>query len=506
MQWRRWGRRGVRAPPAGRRRPGGRRACTGRRCLHSHTATGKGLLVYACSGAGGGAVECARRLLAAGARVDGAPARGDDVCTLTPLQVACGVGNLELVQLLLSHGADPFLSTQLNDALCYSAAAQYGCYSAVAVCCAHGRRACLRAAVRGGARAAQAVLSLEEVLAEGAAAPPVRHPAFTKQQQRALHDAMYCAAETDHLDITLELHALGVPWSLHAWTLSLAAAADAALDSVIDQLLQDFLQVCPSDDSHYSKQFIYECLPLLFNILRYSKKEGTVLLLADILCACYGREPVPGVAQPPPPVAPAPARVDPSYVNNPSLADVTFRVEGRLFYGHKIVLVSESPRLRAMLAPARSSNEALPVANTAPPLVQINDIRYHIFEQVMKYLYSGGCSGLDIPETDVLEVLAAASFFQLLPLQRHCEARAAKSVDLHNLVSVYIHAKVYGATQLLEYCQGFLLQNMVALLTYDDSVKRLLFGKRLPGHNVLGALLVTLQKRIEARKNQAKNR
>ncbi|CAK1544775.1 unnamed protein product [Leptosia nina] len=463
-------------------------------------------LVYACSGAGAGgtgAVEAARRLLAAGARVDGAPARGEDVCTLTPLQVACGVGNLELVQLLLSHGADPFLSTQLNDALCYSAAAQYGCYSAVAVCCTHGRRACLRAAVRGGG--GRAVLSLEEVLAEGAPPAAGRPPPFSKQQQRALQDAMYCAAETDHLDITLELRALGVPWSLHAWTLSLAAAAEASLDHVIDQLLQDFLQVCPSDDSHYSKQFIYECLPLLFNILRYSKKEGTVLLLADILCACYGWEAVPAVREPPP-AAPAPARVDVSYVNNPSLADVTFRVEGRLFYGHKIVLVSESPRLRAMLAPTRNSTDAIPPANTTPPLVQINDIRYHIFEQVMKYLYSGGCSNLDIPESDVLEVLAAASFFQLLPLQRHCEARAAKSVDLHNLVSVYIHAKVYGATQLLEYCQGFLLQNMVALLTYDDSVKRLLFGKRLPGHNVLGALLTTLQKRIESRKNQAKSR
>lgn len=44
-------------------------------------------------------------------------------------------------------------------------------------------------------------------------------------------------------DITLELRALGVPWSLHAWTLSLAAAAEASLDHVIDQLLQDFLQV-----------------------------------------------------------------------------------------------------------------------------------------------------------------------------------------------------------------------------------------------------------------------
>lgn len=38
------------------------------------------------------------------------------------------MGNLELVQLLLAHGADPFLSTQRTDALCYSAAAQYGCY------------------------------------------------------------------------------------------------------------------------------------------------------------------------------------------------------------------------------------------------------------------------------------------------------------------------------------------------------------------------------------------
>lgn len=77
------------------------------------------------------------------------------------------------------------------------------------MCCSHGRRACLRAAVRGGARGsgAGAVLSLEEVLAEGASGGPAstagRPPSFTKQQQRALQDAMYCAAETDHLGKTL---------------------------------------------------------------------------------------------------------------------------------------------------------------------------------------------------------------------------------------------------------------------------------------------------------------
>lgn len=60
--------------------------------------------------------------------------------------------------------------------------------------------------------------------------------------------------------------------------------------------------------------------------------------------------------------------------------------------------------------------------------------------------------------------------------------------------------------QLLEYCQGFLLQNMFALLTYDDSVKRLLFAKKLPNHDVLAGLLLTLQARIKARRSHQQNK
>lgn len=74
-----------------------------------------------------------------------------------------------------------------------------------------------------------------------------------------------------NLDITVELRALGVPWTLHCWMHALAAAHELRLDAVIDQLLQDFLQVCPDD---YSSQFVTECLPLLFNIFRYSKVRG----------------------------------------------------------------------------------------------------------------------------------------------------------------------------------------------------------------------------------------
>jgi len=78
------------------------------------------------------------------------------------------------------------------------------------------------------------------------------------------------------IDITMELRGLKVGWTLHCWMHSLATAHEMRLDSVIDQLLQDFLQVCPDD---YSTQFVQECLPLLFNIFRYSKVKNYTLFI-----------------------------------------------------------------------------------------------------------------------------------------------------------------------------------------------------------------------------------
>ena len=48
-----------------------------------------------------------------------------------------------MIQLLLSYGANPYLSTLMKDSLCYSGAAQRGCYAAIAVAAAHGQRAVL---------------------------------------------------------------------------------------------------------------------------------------------------------------------------------------------------------------------------------------------------------------------------------------------------------------------------------------------------------------------------
>lgn len=47
-------------------------------------------------------------------------------------------------------------------------------------------------------------------------------------------------------------------------------------------------------------------------------------------------------------------------------------MEGEIFYGHKIILVTASPRFHSLL------NSKLSDGNTAT--IQINDIRYRIFQ------------------------------------------------------------------------------------------------------------------------------
>lgn len=58
-------------------------------------------------------------------------------------QVAAAGGHTDMMTLLLSYGANPYLSTLMKDSLCYSGAAQRGCYAAIAVAAAHGQKTIL---------------------------------------------------------------------------------------------------------------------------------------------------------------------------------------------------------------------------------------------------------------------------------------------------------------------------------------------------------------------------
>lgn len=171
--------------------------------IHPETQHWTAITFAACRGN----YATARILLERGASVEGGATLGDDKCTLTPLQVSCGSGSLDVVALLLSHGANAFLSTQHKDLLCFSGTAQRGCYSAISVAAAHDQRKTLRKLLSHPlAPVSREVLSLEEMLAEGDSS--ARNgadrqnevpPTLSKTQIKCLQEAMYHSAENNHL-------------------------------------------------------------------------------------------------------------------------------------------------------------------------------------------------------------------------------------------------------------------------------------------------------------------
>lgn len=489
-----------------------------------------------CYAAIGGHYKVARYLLERGANADAGST--DEICSETPLQLASGAGNVRMVELLMANGASPFKSTSPESgALGLPSTGQAGNPSPVAVAAIHGHRRLLHIMIthclafnRSREQVHQdeddnEVLSLAEILAEGVndhhaedknksnMGNTIKN--FTKAQIRKLQEAMYHSSECANIELTLDLRNLGVPWTPYTWVQTLRLAHDNQIIPMVNELLQDFTSDWIDD---HSRSFLADtALPLLFHIFRTCKNEGSILILADIFALCCsngqgGNHRIElQVSSTSNDFKDTPPRIDARFVNNPELSDVQFRVEGRIFYAHKLALISASPRFQSMLnsrfcqqqnlencgsVNSNSSNNS----NSNSSVLQINDIRYDIFHLVMTYLYNGGgLNQLQVEPTDVLELMAAANFFQLPGLLRYCEMLCSKLVELDNIVSYYIHAKVYSALDLLEYCETFLLKNLVALLTYDDSVKRLVFGKKLQNHDVLGGLLLNVQKRVRGK-------
>ena len=74
-------------------------------------------------------------------------------------------------------------------------------------------------------------------------------------------------------------------------------------------------------------------------VFRTNKSEGTTLFLADVLSACYGKDTIDKIVFSDTTDdlrAGGAPRIDPKFVNNPELSDIQFRVEGRIFYAHKL--------------------------------------------------------------------------------------------------------------------------------------------------------------------------
>lgn len=176
--------------------------------IHPETQQWTAMTFAACRGN----YAAVRLLLERGGHVEGGARLSEDKCTLTPLQVSSGSGSVEVVSLLLAHGAHAFLSTQQKDSFCFSGTAQRGCYSSISVAAAHGQRASLRKLLSHPlAPGSREVLSLEEMLAEGDSSTRTAidrqndaPPSLNKTQIKCLQEAMYHSAENNHLGMYVQ--------------------------------------------------------------------------------------------------------------------------------------------------------------------------------------------------------------------------------------------------------------------------------------------------------------
>ncbi|GLT78481.1 hypothetical protein SLA2020_500150 [Shorea laevis] len=135
------------------------------------------------------------------------------------------------------------------------------------------------------------------------------------------------------------------------------------------------------------------------------------------------------------------------YVNNATLSDVTFLVEGRRFYAHRICLLASSDAFRAMFDGGYREKDARDI--------EIPNIRWEVFELMMRFIYTGS---VDVTLDIAQDLLRAADQYLLEGLKRLCEYAIAQDISLENVSSMYELSEAFNAISLRHTCILFILE------------------------------------------------
>ncbi|KAI4345603.1 hypothetical protein L6164_012709 [Bauhinia variegata] len=135
------------------------------------------------------------------------------------------------------------------------------------------------------------------------------------------------------------------------------------------------------------------------------------------------------------------------YVNNATLSDVTFLVEGKRFYAHRICLLASSDAFRAMFDGGYREKDARDI--------EIPNIRWEVFELMMRFIYTGS---VDITLDIAQDLLRAADQYLLEGLKRLCEYTIAQDISLVNVSCMYELSEAFNAISLRHTCILFILE------------------------------------------------
>jgi leucine-zipper-like transcriptional regulator 1 len=137
------------------------------------------------------------------------------------------------------------------------------------------------------------------------------------------------------------------------------------------------------------------------------------------------------------------------FSNEKEFSDVTFLVEGRRVYGHKLILSIVSDCFRAMFTTGFRESEA----NAE---IEIQNASYNAFLTMMEYIYTGRISPELTDMHSICDLLGLADQFFLDHLKQTCEWMLQTQINVDTVDYLLEVAQETNAVQLSNICSHFL--------------------------------------------------
>ena len=140
-----------------------------------------------------------------------------------------------------------------------------------------------------------------------------------------------------------------------------------------------------------------------------------------------------------------------TFLNSPNLSDVTIIISDRRLQAHKLILSAHSPVFLAMFKNGMKENQ--------DNAIKITDIKYEVFQELLRFIYTGKIENIDIVANDLL---VAADKYVISELLIMCEQYLQSNLSLDNVIDMLVLADNHNANNLR--------QSAIKLFTADKKV------------------------------------
>jgi BTB/POZ domain len=142
-----------------------------------------------------------------------------------------------------------------------------------------------------------------------------------------------------------------------------------------------------------------------------------------------------------------------SLLDNQIMADVKFIIKDKETAAHAAILASASPVMAAMFEPGKFKEGQ-------SRTVEITDIEPEVFQQMLRYVYTGNAPLMQ--EDSIAEhLLIAANKYQMDKLKAECEETLVGKITLDNAIRFLVTAHLHLAPNLKEVSMQCLIKSRI---------------------------------------------